>query len=665
LRRSDVADRSQPQLGSEFSLLNTKIAFSAASKHYQKGHYTKALETLNGVLDGDASPKVYALLAKTLLKLGFRSDAAKAYGLAGRQTPIREDYLREAMMLHFDDGNEKEVVSIGNLIFPLALKDPDVAFVLAAIFMRRQQKELLGGLKKVLANGSHLKHLLMAAKLLTDDLNDEGNWHIVSTLFKKDPANITFRTLYLIFCREISDLASVDVHAAPILAATAAGKYDYVRLDNPFFHLHWCGDEAINKLAVHDTAPLPAGHAAARRSLPHAWGDRIRVGYLSSDFWPDHATMKLLQRILELHDRDKFEITLFDHSRVEAQKAFVFDYSSWGKMVDIRNTSDQEAAGIIRDHNIDILVDLKGHTKETRVTILNHMAAPIQVSWLGFPGSTVNIDLDYMIGDHFVMPDHSQPHFHEKQCRLPETYQPNDPTHRPIPRPTTRSEHGLPETAFVFASFNGNRKLTSQMVDIWCNILKRTKNTVLWLITNGPRAENHLALRFEERGINRKRVVFTTRIAYHAHMDRQQLADLGLDTFPVNGHTTTSEQLWGGLPVLTVKGNNFASRVSESLLNAIGVPELVMDDLQAYEDMAVELCNDRQRVEALKERLIENRFVMPLFDAERFCHHLETGYTMMVERARAGLSPDHIDVPALPSRVEPFQTVELVAIAAE
>jgi tetratricopeptide (TPR) repeat protein len=647
--------------------LNTKISFPTASKYYQKGHYTRALETLNSVLDVDTSPKVYALLAKTLLKLGFRSDAAKAYGLAGRQQPIREDYLREAMMLHFDDGNEQEVVSIGNLIFPLALKDPEVAFVLAAIFLRRQQKELLGGLKKVLANGSHLKHLLMASKLLTDDLNDEGNWLIASALFKKHPDEIPFRTLYLIFCREISDLATVDAQAKPILEATAAGNFDFVKLDNPFFHLHWCGDEAINKLAVHDTLPLSMEVRAKRRNLPHRWSDKIRIGYLSSDFWPDHATMKLLQRILELHDKDKFEITLFDHSNIEAQKASGFDYSRWGAMVDIRNMSDQAAAQTIRDNNIDILVDLKGHTKDSRARILNHMAAPIQASWLGFPGTTVNIDLDYMIGDHYVMPERSKPHFYEKLCRLPETYQPNDPAHRPIPRPTTRAEHGLPEDAFVFASFNGNRKITSQMIDIWCNILRRTKNSVLWLICNGPRAENHLALRFEERGINRKRVIFTTRIPYLRHMDRQQLADLGLDTFPVNGHTTTSEQLWGGLPLLTVKGTNFASRVSESLLNAIGVPELVAPDLQGYEDMAVELCNDPKRVNALKDRLIENRYIKPLFDAERFCHHLETGYTMMVERARAGLEPDHIDVPALPARREPFQTIELadVAIAAE
>ena len=647
--------------------MSNKPTISIASDLYRKGQYTRALEALNGLIDVDKSPKVYALLGKTLQKLGFKSEAASSFELAGRQKPIREEYLREAILLHFESGNEDEALAIGSLIFQMALKDPDVAFVLATILLARQQKELLGGLKKVLANGSHLRHLTLAAKLLTDDLYDDGNRHISATLFKRYPENITFRTLSLIFCREFSDLAAIDVQAAPIFAATAAGKLDYIRLDNPFFHLHWCGDEALNKLAVHDSTPIPEGHSDVRRKMPHVWGDKIRIGYLSSDFWPGHATMKLMQRILELHDTDRFEIVLFDHSPLDSQQKQPFDFSKWGKVVDVRDMSDQAAAQLIRSNDIDILVDLKGHTKDTRAKILNHMPAPIQVAWLGFPGTTVNIDLDYIIGDHFVLPDHSKAHFHEKFCRLPECYQPNDPIHRPKPRPTTRAAHGLPEDAFVFASFNGNRKITSQMVDVWCNILKRTKNTVLWILCNGPRAEANLAARFDARGIHRKRIVYTTRIRYDEHIDRQALADLGIDTFPVNGHTTTSEQLWGGLPVLTLKGTNFASRVSESLLNAIGVPELVAADMQGYEDLAVELASDRGRVQEYKDRLIRNRYIQPLFDAERFCSHLEAAYETMYARGRQGLEPDHFDVPALPARTVPFMVEDETphAIAAE
>lgn len=647
--------------------MNTKAAFSIASDHYQKGQYTRALEALNKLIDVDKSPKAYALLGKTLQKLGFKSEAASSFELAGRQKPVREDYLREAMLLHFESGNEDEALAVGSLIFQMALKDPDVAYVLASIMLARQQKELLGGLRKVLANGVHLRHLTLAAKLLNDNLYDDSNRHIAATLFKRYPENITFRTLNLIFCREFSDLAAVDVQAAPVLAATAAGKLDYVRLDNPFFHLHWCGDEALNKLAVHDSVPLPEGHSDRRRKMPHAWGDKIRIGYLSSDFWPGHATMKLMQRVLELHDSDRFEIVLFDHSPDDSQGAQPFDFSKWGRVVDVRNMSDRAAAQIIRSNNIDILVDLKGHTKDTRVRILNQMPAPIQVAWLGFPGTTVNIDLDYIIGDHHVIPDQSKQHFHEKVCRLPECYQPNDPLHRPKPQPTSRAEHGLPDDAFVFASFNGNRKITSQIVDVWCNILKRTKNTVLWIICNGPQAEANLAARFDARGISRKRIVYTTRIRYQKHIDRQVLADIGIDTFPVNGHTTTSEQLWGGLPVLTLKGTNFASRVSESLLNAIGVPELVAADMQAYEDMAVELANDRARVQEYKDRLVQNRYSAPLFDAERFCDHLEMAFETMYERGRQGLEPEHFDVPALPSRTAPFMVEDdnPHAIAAE
>lgn len=634
--------------------MDTKAAFSSASKLYQKGEYSGSLEVLNGLIDVDRSPRVYLLLAKTLLKLGFKADAAAAYALAGRQKPYREDYLRQAMLLHFECGNETEVLSIANLIFPLALKDPAVAYVLAAIFLARQQKELLGGLKKVLTDGKELRYLLMASQLFTDDLYDPGNRHVAATLFKKDPNSIPFRTLYLIFCREFSDLASVDKHAAPIAKATAEGDMRYVKLDNPFFHLHWCGEEAVNKYAVHDTPALAPRHASIRRSLPHSWSKKIRIGYLSSDFWPDHATMKLLRRVLELHDRSRFEIVLFDHSSLTLQRARDFDYSSWGEMVDIRTMSDQEAAQAIRSRNIDILVDLKGHTKESRVQILNRMPAPIQAAWLGFPGTTANIDLDYIIGDPFVLPEASKPHFYEKYCRLPECYQPNDPLHRPKPRPVTRAQHGLPDDAFVFASFNGNRKITSHMLDVWCNILRRAKNSVLWLLCNTDDAEANLMARMEARGIPHKRVVFTRRVPYDLHIDRQQLADIGLDTFPVNGHTTTSEQLWGGLPVLTVKGTNFASRVSESLLHAIGIPELVASDIQAYEDMAVALAGKPERVAEFRAALVSNRYIKPLFDAERLCRHLETAFKMMVERAKQGLDPDHFDVPPLPARVAPF-----------
>lgn len=223
-------------------------------------------------------------------------------------------------------------------------------------------------------------------------------------------------------------------------------------------------------------------------------------------------------------------------------------------------------------------------------------------------------------------------HKHEKFCRLPESYQPNDPMHRPKPRPVTREQLGLPEDAFIFASFNGNRKITPETIDSWCRILKRAPNSVLWLMANTPRNQANLLKQFQAAGISAKRIIFCPRAPYEEHIDRQQAADIGIDTFPVNGHTTTSEQLWGGLPVLTVKGTNFASRVSESLLRAIDLPELVAADLQAYEDLAVELAQNPVRIAQYKAHLKEKRYIAPLFDAERFCDHLEQAYEAMGNR---------------------------------
>jgi predicted O-linked N-acetylglucosamine transferase (SPINDLY family) len=388
--------------------------------------------------------------------------------------------------------------------------------------------------------------------------------------------------------------------------------------------------------------------------MPHAWGDKIRIGYVSADFWGGHATMKLMQRVLETHDKDRFDITLYCHTPEEHIKMEKGRRDEWGRIVTINHLNHADTAELIRKDGIDILVDLKGYTMGTRNRIFNHMAAPIQVSWLGFPGSTVNVDIDYIIGDHHVLPDTSKPYFHERFCRLPDSYQPNDPVYRPRMEPVTRKDVGLPEDVFVYASFNATRKISLPTIELWSNILKRTKNSVIWIMSGHARTKANILKRFTANGIAPSRVLFMPKIAYQFHVNRMQIADLGLDTFPINGHTTTSEQLWAGLPVLTVKGTNFASRVSESLLNAIGTPDLIAETNQAYEDMAVALCENPERIAAYKQTLVDNRFVKPLFDADRFRHHLESAYVTMVDRAKAGLDPDHFDVPALPARTEPF-----------
>jgi hypothetical protein len=636
--------------------LNSKVSFSAASRDYQAGRYTQSLATLNQLIDTQKDAKTYALLAKNLLQLGFKTDAARSYCLAADCAGQGSlEYLKTAAKIHLEAGNEDEALLIAMRNLSKAQEDPELAFTIASVYLGRQQRDLLRPFKKVLSESQNPEHSRLAAQLLNDDLMDETNQTLARNLFRRYPNNLAFRFLYLVCLREFNEFSEISKHQAFIDAALAKNDIDVLKKDNPFYHLHWCGNEDYNRHAAIGTKPLDPARVAYRRGLPHTWSDKIRIGYMSSDFWDKHATMKLLQRVLELHDRNRFEITLFDHTLPEHKlNNNTTDRSRWGKVIDIYGLSDEAIFKTVRMENIDILVDLKGHTSGSRAVSFNLPLAPIQVAWLGFPGSTLNVDLDYVIGDHSVLPDVAKPFYHEKFLRMPESYQPNDPANRPQPQPVTREQLGLPEDAFIFASFNGNRKITAEVVDSWCRILKRAPNSVLWLMANTARNQANLLDRFQAGGISPKRIIFCPRAHYEQHISRQQAADLGIDTFPVNGHTTTSEQLWGGLPVLTVKGTNFASRVSESLLRAIDLPELVAEDIKAYEDLAVELALNPERVTAYKEHLREKRYIAPLFDAERFCHHLERAYELMTERAKQGLGPDHIDVPALPPRTEPF-----------
>ncbi|KQV68468.1 glycosyl transferase [Rhizobium sp. Root1220] len=639
--------------------MNTSISFAAASKDYQKGQYLKSLEVLNKLVDTQKDVKTYVLLAKNMLKLGFKAEAAAAYSLAGKLDSHAESlYTREAALLYFQCGDEQEALAHALRVMKLAQNDADLAYLFTFIYIKQGRLDLISPFRRAISESSNPDHILIAVRALTDHILDPTNETLVNNLFKRFPNMPALRLLSLVFAREICDYERIVPYFAPLAEMLKKGQLEFLRKDNPFFNLHWCADEAMNRAASLNPAVSLQQLATGRRALPHAWGKKIRVGYLSADFWDDHATMKLLQRVLELHDRDRFEITLFCHSAESYLEANKTDRSGWGNICTIRDLTNAEAADTIRQNEIDILVDLKGHTSEGRVDILNYGAAPIQVAWLGFPGSIVNIDLDYVIGDHFVLPDSSKPHYHEKLVRLPDSYQPNDPANRPKPNPVTRAELGLPEDAFIFASFNGNRKITPEALDSWCNILRRSPHSVLWLMLSSVRAEANIRKYAGKRGISADRIIFCTRVKYEKHIDRQQAADLGIDTFPVNGHTTTSEQLWGGLPVLTVKGTHFASRVSESLLNAIGLPELVAADRQAYEDMAVELASSPERIAEYKQRLRQNAGIMPLFDADRFRLHLEKAYEMMVERAKFGMEPDHIDVPALPPRTEPFFSFE-------
>ncbi|MBV9523287.1 MAG: hypothetical protein JO010_10870, partial [Alphaproteobacteria bacterium] len=374
---------------------------------------------------------------------------------------------------------------------------------------------------------------------------------------------------------------------------------------------------------------------------------RMRIGYLSADL-RNHAVAHLIAGLFEGHDRERFEIHAFSWANDDASEIRRRLERSFEHFHDVRHASDREVAQRMRALEIDIAVDLTGFTENGRHAILAHRPAPIQVNYLGYPG-TIGADfIDYIIVDPFVVAADQQQFFAEKLVHLPECYQANDRA-RPIAADgVTRAECGLPEKGFVFACFNNPYKLTPPVFDVWMRLLRAVPGAVLWLLQDNDWARANLCREAERRGVCAGRLVFAPILPPAEHLARQRLADLFLDTLPYNAHTTASDALWVGLPVLTCVGRSFAARVAGSLLHAIGLPELVTSTLEDYEALALELARRPDLLNGLRDRLRQNRLTLPLFDTDRFCRHIEDAYRRMWEMWQSGEPPRAFAVPPRP-----------------
>lgn len=633
--------------------MNIENNLSAASLAFKSQDYVRALTLLTELIDRAQTAEPFVLLGNTLEKMGLLEEAAQAFEQAAtHETQTPENHIRRAANLYFQYGAEDQAALHAIRLFKHDNRDADAAFILASVFSKAGDQSIVDLVKNSLVDSDDITHLDLAAKLIGHDSRNENNVRLYEKLRRAYPGdqNIRFRLLDL--AREYCAYDILEREDKRLLQDIENGDEDVLAWESPHTNLMWCPDERLNRIPENTFGVdhLRPGHAETRRRRAHAFADKIRIGYLSSDFWDQHATMKLLQRVLQLHDLSKFDITLFCYTPENLIAADQGNRPAWGTIVSIGEISDDEATDTIRAHGIDILVDLKGHTGGSRARILNRMIAPVQVAWLGFPGTGLHIDYDYIIGDAVVLPDSSKPFYHEKFCRLPDSYQPNDPFHRPLPQPSSRSEWQLPQDAFVFAAFNATKKLSLETVTLWAGILQRVENSVLWMMCDSPLARDNLLAMLLRKGISPEQVIFAPKVRYAQHLSRLPLADLALDTFPCNGHTTTSDLLWAGVPVVTARGTNFTSRVSESLLKAVGLPELVADDRAGFADLAVGLANDRNRLNTVTARLVSGRNSAPLFDATRFCHHLEAAFETMAERAKQGKPPAHFDVAA---RMEP------------
>ncbi|HYF89084.1 tetratricopeptide repeat protein [Azospirillum sp.] len=383
-------------------------------------------------------------------------------------------------------------------------------------------------------------------------------------------------------------------------------------------------------------------------------GGRIRIGYLSADFH-DHATAYLMAELFERHDRARFEIRGYSYgpdSQGPMRRRLV---AAFDHFADVRALSNLEAARLIHRDEVDILVDLKGYTKDARSEILAYRPAPVQVNFLGFPGTMGAEFVDYLIADPFIAPMDRQAHYSERLVHLPEVYQPND-TKRAIAGHTPdRAACGLPDEGFVFCSFNGLYKITPTVFAVWMRLLSAVPGSVLWLLDSNSTARENLRREAAAAGIDPARLVFSPAMPLAEHLARHRHADLFIDTLPVNAHTTASDALWAGLPVLTCAGETFVSRVAGSLVRAAGLPELVVSSLEEYEATALRLARNPSDLAALRERLARNRLSSPLFDIARFTAHLEDAFAGMWDIRRAGETPRAFIVPPRPAAELPPQ----------
>jgi predicted O-linked N-acetylglucosamine transferase (SPINDLY family) len=351
-----------------------------------------------------------------------------------------------------------------------------------------------------------------------------------------------------------------------------------------------------------------------------------------------------MMQMFELHDQNKFEIYGFsfgpsvqDEMRFRASKSFY-------KFFDVSEASDAEIASMSRDCGIDIAVDLKGHTQDARTGIFALGAAPIQISYLGYPGTMGAEYIDYIIADEVVIPKECQPYYSEKVIYLPHCYQVNDSNRKISNIKFSKEQLGLPNSGFVFCCFNNNYKITPEIFDCWMRILNAVDGSVLWLLEDNEFASNNLRLEARSKGICSDRLIFASRMPADEHLARHRLADLFLDTYPCNAHTTASDSLWAGLPVLTFMGESFASRVAASLLNTLNLQELITESIIAYEKLAIQLATHPSQLDEIKQKLSTSILNSPLFRTETFTRHLEDAYMAAYRRHIDDKAPDHIYV---------------------
>ena len=365
------------------------------------------------------------------------------------------------------------------------------------------------------------------------------------------------------------------------------------------------------------------------QNISHTPKKKIRVGYFSADF-RKHAVMYLIKGLFEMHNKQQFDVYAYSLNSVEDELTDELK-GNVNVFRNISDISDEKAALIAREDSLDIAIDLMGYTKKRGLSIFSLRVAPIQISYLGYPGTTGSDGIDYLLADKVIIPDKFRKFYSEKVIYMPNCYQCNDSKRKTSKNEFRKIELGLPENAFVFACFNANNKITSEEFDIWMSLLKKIKNSVLWLYKSNDYSQINLKKESEKRGVESSRIIFADKLCNEDHLSRIKCADLFLDTFNFNAHTTASDALWSGVPVITKQGKSFSARVCSSLLTSLGLEELIVQDNEEYEKKAFSIATNNLYLKDLKYRLNQSRTTSTLFDTKVFTRNLEEIFFKLVK----------------------------------
>lgn len=624
-----------------FSISRAQEAWVRGRQSGERGAWDEAVRQFKKAARLHPDDALYGLnLADALLKVGRPHEAAEAARSAYPGSPLATALLVQALAASLQYEKLVEVLDEA----PQAHVTPELlSWKGGAQFKLGKSKDAVQTFLRLVMLKPHEAAAHYRLGLAFNDLTlkqEASECFRTALMLGLGPLEVGVRDLLAFYEREVCEWRGGDTQVQELRSSIARLPPGAAVQTNPFAHVTLLDDPVLQHQAAaasarhiaRDVVPLPARQPEAR--------SRLRIGYASSDFHR-HATSYLMAQLIEGHDRQRFEIFLYSFGPDDGSPTRERISTAADHFIEAQRMSLPEMARRIRADGIDILVDLKGYTKDARPGLFAYQAAPVQAAYLGFPGTSGAPSIDYIIGDAWVTPLEHAAHFSEKIAQLPGCYQCNDGT-RKIPQPPTRSAQGLPENGLVLCGFNQPYKISPEVFDVWCRLLRQVPGSVLWLLEWHHQAPPALRREAQARGVDPERLIFAKSLPQAEHLDRIACADLFLDTWPCNAHTTASDVLWAGVPMVTLTGMTFASRVAGSLLHEMGLDDLITKDVASYEDLALKLATQASQLTTLRQRVEAARSTSSLFDGSSIARRLEGLYGRMWARALQGLAPDHL-----------------------